>query len=282
MKYKAIPYFFTILILLIPANVFGDSVNISVDLPIFTDTDKIVIFGNVSTETTLQVMITDPDEIVILNEDVTIPAGDFTYDVLVGDYDLNRSGHYYISVSYNESEITKQFFYDSGHNVNPMKVDGTIESLTESEQMIVFAIAVAIIISVLIFLARGSIFRKKNEYDTGEWESKKNRDYEKYHSEWMSDEISFERKGKNKLSDEDFRKSLLSKDIPDYYAILQIQKTASQNEIKNQFRSLAKKWHPDRKQSDDAEKKMAQIYMAYEVLSNIKRRKMYDQHFSKK
>jgi len=282
MKYRAIPYFSIILILLIPANVFGDSVNISVDLPIFTDTDKIVIFGNVSTETTLQVMITDPDEIVILNEDITIPAGDFTYDVLVGDYDLNRSGHYYISVSYNESEITKQFFYDSGHNVNPMKVDGTIESLTESEQMIVFAIAATIIISVLIFLARGSIFRKKNEYDTGEWESKKNRDYEKYHSEWMSDEISFERKGKNKLSDEDFRKSLLNKNIPDYYAILQIQKTASQNEIKNQFRSLAKKWHPDRKQSDDAEKKMAQINMAYEVLSNTKRRKMYDQHFSKK
>jgi len=282
MKYKAIPYFSIILILLIPANVFGDSVNISVDLPIFTDTDKIVIYGNVSTEITLQVMITDPDEIVILNEDIMIPAGDFTYDIVIGDYDLGRSGHYDISVLYNESEITKQFFYDSGHNVNPMKVDGTIESLTESEQMIVFAIAAAIIISVLIFLARGSIFRKKNEYDTGEWESKKNRDYEKYHSEWMSDEISFERKGKNKLSDEDFRKSLLNKNIPDYYAILQTQKTASQNEIKNQFRSLAKKWHPDRKQSDDAEKKMAQINMAYEVLSNTKRRKMYDQHFSEK
>ena len=282
MKYKAIPYFSIILILLIPANVFGDSVNISVDLPIFTDTDKIVIFGNVSTETTLQVMITDPDEIVILNEDITIPAGDFTYDILVGDYDLNRSGHYYISVSYNESEITKQFFYDSGHNVNPMKVDGTIESLTESEQMIVFASAAAIIISVLIFLARGSIFRKKTEYDTGEWESQKNRDYEKYHSEWMSDEINFERKGKNKLSDDDFRNSLLSESLADYYAILQIQKTASQDEIKNQFRQLAKKWHPDRKQSDDAEEKMAQINMAYEVLSNPKRRKMYDQHFSKK
>ena len=282
MIYRAIPYFSIILILLIPANVFGDSVNISVDLPIFTDTDKIVIFGNVSTETTLQVMITDPDEIVILNEDITIPAGDFTYDILVGDYDLNRSGHCYISVVHDKSKITEQFFYDSEHNVNPMKVDGALESLTESDQIIVFASAAAIIISVLIFLARGSIFRKKNEYDTGEWESKKNRDYEKYHSEWMSDEISFERKGKNKLSDEDFRKSLLSKNIPDYYAILQIQKTASQNEIKSQFRSLAKKWHPDRKQSDDAEKKMTQINMAYEVLSNIKRRKMYDQHFSKK
>ena len=58
MKFKAIPYFSIILILLVPANAFGDSVNVSVDLPIFTDADKIVIFGNVSTETTLQIIIT--------------------------------------------------------------------------------------------------------------------------------------------------------------------------------------------------------------------------------
>ena len=297
MKYKTTPYFFTILILLVPANAYGDldlvllqedlfgmraPVNISVDLPIFTDADKIVIYGNVPIETILQVMIIDPDEKVILNKDVTIQAGDFAYDIVVGDYDLGRSGHYDISVSYDESEITEEFFYDSGHNVNPMKVDSAIESLTESDQIIVFSVAAAIIIGVLIFLARGSIFRKKTEYDTGEWESKKNRDYEKYHSEWMSDEINFERAGKDKLSDEEFRKSLLNENLPDYYDILQISKNASQNEIKKQFRLLAKKWHPDKKQSDDAEEKMAQINMAYEVLSNPKRRKMYDQYFSKK
>ena len=282
MKFKVIPYFSIILILLIPLNAFGDSINVSVDLPIFTDADKIVIYGSVSTDTVLQVMIIDPDGIVVVNKDVTLPSGDFTYDIIIGEYELNRSGHYDISVVYGNSKITEQFFYDSGHNVNPMKVDGAIESLTESELITVFTIATAIIIGVLIFLARGSLFRKKTEYDTGEWESKKNRDYEKYHSEWMSDEISFERKGKDKLNDEDFRKSLLSEDLPDYYAILQIQATASQNEIKSQFRKLAKKWHPDRKQSDDAEEKMAQINTAYEVLSDPKRRKMYDQHFSKK
>ena len=297
MKYKIIPYFFIILILLIPANAFGDldlmllqedlfgiqaPVNISVDLPIFTDADKIVIYGNVPTEAILQVMIIAPDEKIILNKDITIQAGDFTYDIVIGDYNLGRSGHYYISVSYNESEITEQFFYDSEHNVNPMKVDGALESLSESDQIIVFGFAAVIIISVLIFLARHSIFRKKTDYETGNWASKKNRDYEKYHSEWMSDEISFERKGKSKLSDEEFRKSLLSKNLPDYYTILQIQKNASQNEIKMQFRQLAKKWHPDKKQSDDAEEKMAQINMAYEVLSNPKRREMYDQYFSKK
>ena len=224
MIYRAIPYFSIILILLIPANVFGDSVNISVDLPIFTDADKIVIFGNVSTETTLQVMITDPDEIVILNEDITIPAGDFTYDILVGDYDLNRSGHYYISVVHDKSKITELFFYDSEHNVNPMKVDGALESLTESDQITIFAIAAIIIIGALIFLARGSFIRKKTEYDIGEWESKKNRDYEKYHSEWMSDEVSFERTGKDKLSDEEFRKSLLNENIPDYTLFYKYQK----------------------------------------------------------
>ena len=282
MKFKVIPYFSIILILLIPVNAFADSVNLSVDLPIFTDNDKIVIYGDVSTETALQVVITDPDEIIILNQTIIIPAGDFTYDMIIGDYELNRSGHYSISVTHGESKIIEQFFYDSEHNINPMKVDNTLESFTESEMIIVFAVASAIIISVLIFLARGSIRRKKTEYDTGEWESKKNRDYEKYHSEWMSDEVSFEREGKNKLSDEDFRKSLLSKNLPDYYATLQIQKDANQNEIKTQFRKLAKKWHPDRKQGDDAEKKMAQINMAYEVLSNPKRREMYDQHFSKK
>ena len=188
MKYKTIPYFFIILILLIPANAFGDldlmllqedlfgiqaPVNISVDLPIFTDADKIVIYGNVPTEAILQVMIIDPDEKIILNKDITIQAGDFTYDIVIGDYDLGRSGHYYISVSYNESEITKQFFYDSGHNVNPMKVDSGIESLTESDQITIFAIAAIIIIGALIFLARGSFIRKKTEYDIGEWESKK-------------------------------------------------------------------------------------------------------------
>ena len=297
MKYKTIPYFFIILILLIPANAFGDldlmllqedlfgiraPVNISVDLPIFTDADKIVIYGNIPTEAILQVMIIDPDEKVILNKDITIQAGDFTYDIVIGDYDLDRSGHYDISVSYNESEITKQFFYDSGHNVNPMKVDSGIESLTESDQITIFAIAAIIIIGALIFLARGSFTRKKTEYDIGEWESKKNRDYEKYHSEWMNDEVSFERTGKDKLSDDEFRKSLLSENLPDYYAILQVSKDASQDEIKKQFRLLAKKWHPDKKQSNDAEEKMAQINMSYEVLSDHKRRKMYDQHFANK
>jgi molecular chaperone DnaJ len=243
--------------------------------------DRIAIHGNVSTETTLQIMIMASDETIVLNEVITIVSGDFIHNITIGDYDLKRSGHYDISVIYDGIVVTDQFFYDSGHNVNPNKMNNG-DNLSESDQIIIFTIAVIVIISVLIFLARDSIFRKKTEYDASDWESKKNRDYEKYHSEWMSDEISFERKGKNKLSDDEFRKSLLNKNLSDYYAILQVQKNASQDEIKSQFRLLAKKWHPDKKQSDDAEKKMAEINIAYEILSSTKRRKMYDQHFSKK
>ncbi len=282
MKYKAAVCFFIIFVLFLPIDVFANSVNISVDLPIYTDADVIAIHGNISTETTLQITIIDQDEMIVLNENLTIIPGDFTYIITLGNYDLKRSGHYDISIVYDGIKIADQFFYDSGHNVNPMKVSNGANNLSESDQITIFAIAAIIIIGVLVFLARGSFTRKKTEYDAGEWESKKNRDYEKYHSEWMSDEISFERTGKDKLSDEEFRKSLLNENLPDYYAILQISKDASQNEIKKQFRLLAKKWHPDKKQSNDAEEKMAQINVAYEVLSDHKRRKMYDQHFAKK
>ena len=154
MKCKIIPYFSIMLILLIPANTFADSVNISVDLPIFTDTDSIAIYGDVSTETTLQIIIIDQDEIILLKEDVMLTSGEFTYNIIVGNLDLKRSGHYDISITYDDTVITDQFFYDSEHNVNPMKVSSGIESLSESDETI-------IIISVLIFLARHSIFRKK-------------------------------------------------------------------------------------------------------------------------
>ena len=282
MKYKVAVCFLIIFVLFLPIDVFANSVNISVDLPIYTDTDVIAIHGNISTETILQITIIDQDEMIVLNENLTIIPGDFAYIITLGNYDLKRSGHYDISIVYDGIKIADQFFYDSGHNVNPMKVGNGANNLSESDQITIFAIAAIIIIGVLVFLARGSFTRKKTEYDVGEWESKKNRDYEKYHSEWMSDEVNFERTGKDKLSDEEFRESLLNENIPDYYAILQVSKDASQNEIKKQFRLLAKKWHPDKKQSNDAEEKMAQINISYEVLSDHKRRKMYDQHFAKK
>jgi len=267
-------------LLFLPFNANAESVSMSVDLPIYTKSDIITIYGSITSEITLQISIIGPDGEIVADESVLIPPSDFSHSVILSDYDLERSGVHVISVMYNGNQFENEFFYDSGYNVNPMDVSNEHDTISESDQLFIFSISGIVIIGTVIFLARHSIIRKKTEYDTGEWDSKKNRDYEKYHSDWMSDEVNFERDGKKKLTDEEFRKSLLANNLPNYYEILQIQKNTSQAEIKNQYRHLAKKWHPDREKSPNAERKMMQINMAYEVLSNPKRRKMYDQYFS--
>ena len=267
-------------LLFLPFNANAESVSMSVDLPIYTKSDIITIYGSITSEITLQISIIGPDGEIVADESVLIPPSDFSHSVILSDYDLERSGVHVISVMYDGNQLENEFFYDSGYNVNPMDVSNEHDTISESDQIFIFSISGIVIIGTVIFLARHSIIRKKTEYDTGEWDSKKNRDYEKYHSDWMSDEVNFERDGKKKLTDEEFRKSLLANNLPNYYEILQIQKNTSQAEIKNQYRDLAKKWHPDREKSPGAERKMMQINMAYEVLSNPKRRKMYDQHFS--
>lgn len=63
----------------------------------------------------------------------------------------------------------------------------------------------------------------------------------------------------------------------DYYKILEVEKNASQDEIKKQFRKLANKYHPDKNQgNDEAENKFKDISEANEVLSNPEKRKKYD------
>lgn len=64
----------------------------------------------------------------------------------------------------------------------------------------------------------------------------------------------------------------------DFYEILGVSKTASQEEIKAAYRKLALKYHPDRNPNNkEAEDKFKEAAEAYEVLSNNEKRKQYDQ-----
>jgi curved DNA-binding protein len=65
----------------------------------------------------------------------------------------------------------------------------------------------------------------------------------------------------------------------DYYKILGVDKNASEKEIKNAYRKLARNHHPDLNPNDkEANKKFQQINEANEVLSDAENRKKYDQH----
>src|SRR5690349_21086661 len=68
-------------------------------------------------------------------------------------------------------------------------------------------------------------------------------------------------------------------EVPDYYHVLGVDKSASDEQIKAAFRKLARKHHPDLNPNDkDANKKFQQINEAYEVLSDAEKRKKYDQY----
>jgi molecular chaperone DnaJ len=70
----------------------------------------------------------------------------------------------------------------------------------------------------------------------------------------------------------------MANDKKDYYAALGVKKSASADEIKKAFRKLARKHHPDVNPGDKgAEEKFKTISEAHEVLSDPKKRKIYDQ-----
>ena len=65
----------------------------------------------------------------------------------------------------------------------------------------------------------------------------------------------------------------------DYYKILDVAKTASDSDIKKAYRRLAMKYHPDRNPGDhQAEEKFKEAKEAAEVLGDVEKRAIYDQH----
>lgn len=67
-------------------------------------------------------------------------------------------------------------------------------------------------------------------------------------------------------------------DKRDYYEVLGLERSASDNDIKKAYRTLAKKYHPDLNKAPDAADKFKEIQEAYEVLSDAQKRAAYDQY----
>jgi molecular chaperone DnaJ len=65
----------------------------------------------------------------------------------------------------------------------------------------------------------------------------------------------------------------------DYYEVLGVSKTATDEELKKAYRKLAKQYHPDANpdNKEEAERKFKELNEAYEVLSDPQKRRMYDQ-----
>lgn len=152
--------------------------------------------------------------------------------------------------------------------------------VTDEQRIILFAIFAIAVIGIFVYLARDIILRKKTSYDSKEFDSKNDKTYEKYHSDWSDDYEEFGTR-KNSKEDKEFRALSQNSTLPDYYKILEISHDATQEEIKNQYRELAKKIHPDKSKDEKSEEVMVQINKAYEVLSNEELRKKYDTYFNK-
>ena len=160
-------------------------------------------------------------------------------------------------------------------NENVSSENENVITFSTNDLILGFSIAVAVIAGILIYLTKDSLFRKKGDYEKKNYQSKINRDYEKYHSNWTDD--SEDLFGKNrKKTNQEFKEFLSSKKIPNYYQILELPNFASSKEIKEKYRELVKTWHPDKTKNKDSEIKISKINEAYEILSDPEKKKAFD------
>ena len=258
-------------------------ISVSVDKgegAIYSKFENIVISGNVGNESTTSIIsIIDPNGVVVWAEPVSSDSsGNFSIVVEAGISNWNKSGNYKIKLESGNLSQGTVLFYDSGQQVNPPSVIDEFY-VSESDLYFTFSVAVIIIIGIFIFLARGSIFRRKSDYEKQEFESQKDRDYEKYHSDWSTEEVFGDKTKNERESRKEFSELFKEKSLPNYYEILGVSVESNKDEIKSMYRKLAKEWHPDRRK-EDSEQRMAEINEAYETLSDEKLRKEYDKFYN--
>ena len=270
---KKIYFGILFLVLIIPVSTaFGDELTLNIDKALYEKSDFISVWGSTAFDSVF-ISIKDPDGNNVWNESLNPDdQNKFSTLIIAGIGGWQKSGNYLVMAESGATSLSVKFFYDSGAQVNPPSAVSDYY-VSPEDLYLTFAIAIIIIAGIFIYLARHIILRKKTSYDTAKLDSKKDRDYEKYHSEWSEEEIFGSRKPSTEAKE--FREMYNDNSLPNYYLILGLTNDSSESEIKNQYRKLAKQYHPDRNK-DSSEEKMAQINKAYEVLSDKKLKAEYD------
>ena len=270
---KTVCFTILLLILILPVtSAFANELTLNIDKTIYEKSDFISVWGYTEFNSVF-ISIKDPDGNNVWNERLN-PDDEKNFSTLViaGIGGWQKSGNYLVIAESGDSIDNTKFFYNSGAQVNPPSAVSDYY-ISSEDLYLTFTIAIIIVVVIFIYLSRHIILRKKTSYDDIKLDSKKNRDYEKYHSEWSEEEIFGSHKSNTETKE--FREMYNNNSLPNYYLILGLTNDSSHAEIKNQYRRLAKQYHPDRNK-DSSEEKMAEINKAYEVLSDKKLKKEYD------
>ena len=261
------------IVLFLPfTSAFAGELTLNIDKTIYEKSDFISVWGSSDLDSVF-ISVKDPNGNNVWNESLkTDDQNKFSTLVIAGIGGWESSGNYLVIAESGNDTTTAKFFYDSGAQVNPPSAVSDYY-VSPEDLYLTFAISIIVVIGIFIYLARHIILRKKTSYDNIKLDSKKDRDYEKYHSEWSEEEIFGSRKINTDAKE--FREMYNDNSLPNYYLVLGLTNDSSQSEIKNQYRKLAKQYHPD-KNKDSSEEKMAQINKAYEVLSDKKLKAEYD------
>jgi len=259
-------------------NSFAENSTINIDNTFYEKSDIISIWGTapLNFQNSVFITIKDSSGDNVWTEKLTLDEkGEFSTLVIAGISNWATSGNYEVILESGQTIETKTFFYDSGPQVNPPPVIDEY-NISQEDLILTFTIASVIVIGIFVYLARNIILRKKTKYDEADLASKQDRDYEKYHSDWTEEEIFGSRK--STINSDKLREMYNKKSLPDYYSILDLVDDASDVEIKNQYRKLAKQYHPDRN-NESTQEKMSEINKAYEVLSDEKLKFEYDKFY---
>ena len=258
-------------------NSFAENSTINIDNTFYEKSDIISIWGTaLPTQNSVFITIKDSSGDNVWTEKLTLDEkGEFSTLVIAGISNWATSGNYEVTLESGQTIVTKTFFYDSGPQVNPPPVIDEY-NISQEDLILTFTIASIVVVGIFVYLARNIILRKKTKYDKSNLASQQDRDYEKYHSDWTDEEIFGSRK--STINANELREMHNKKSLPDYYSILGLTDNASGIEIKNQYRKLAKQYHPD-KNNESTQEKMSEINKAYEVLSDAVLKVEYDKFY---